>query len=373
MSSKVTIRQVAAQADVSIGTVSRVLNRHNNVSSENVTRVKKAVKELGYRPRLNGSTVVYPSRKRLRTGNICLFFSDCGTSWIENPIVVDTFRGADRACREYGFHLLLEMGEPDGRKVPRCLSENRVDGILLRASGQIPGFVREYAPEVPFVGITSKPENLPIHQVRPSHRSGAYEVTGYLWNQGHRRIAFVAREGSHAAFLARLGGYEEFMRSVGAYHPEWVKLGSSVASSVPLVDHPNVDELLQPLWDMPRELRPTAIVVGNDWTAAGIYAFAERKGISIPEDLSLVSFDNIDLCTQLKPQLTSYDLSFENVAHTATQVLYRMLLHPCGNEQSRSCTQVVLGKLYKRQSVRRLDCSNELTSLHGDAPSYSDD
>ena len=128
----VTITDVARAAGVSVGTVSRVLNGFTNITQTNFDRVQQAIKELGYEKCRSAEQLV--SRRngsRVRTGNIGMVFTEMGSDWASHPMVAAYSMGVERACEEKGFHALIEFSDGRGG-LPRCIRENKVDGLLVK-------------------------------------------------------------------------------------------------------------------------------------------------------------------------------------------------------------------------------------------------
>lgn len=349
----ITIRDVAAKANVSIGTVSRVLNGAAGVDPERLARVTKAIDDLGYRK--SGLAQALASRRSgaaVRTGNIGIVFTDMTHAWLGHPLLSRYISGVEKACREQGYHPIIELSEQQTDAVPSCVAEKKIDGLLVKATNNKPQFIDNLPDDLPVVGLSMSEPSFQFPQVAPDNIKGGMAVAEYLWDAGHRRIAFLCTEGRHRMFIGRYQGYEEFMRSRGAFDAELVRMDSAMEYvNTPSSSFPNVMADLRKLWDRPAEKRPTAIIAANDWMAAGIYNAALDMGIRIPDELSVVGTDNTsDLCNVLRPALTSYEVPLIETAYAAAQTLLEMIKNP--DKPRLGGTHLIAGKLVERASVR---------------------
>jgi LacI family transcriptional regulator len=353
--SSVTINRVAAHAGVSVGTVSRVLNGYANISPENLLRVQKAISSLGYQKRLPtlGSL---KNKAGVRTGNIGLVYAEMGSGWMHHPLISSYTFGVEEACRERGFHALIEL-PGDSHLVPRCVREGKIDGLLVKATVHVPAFVQDIAEGLPVVGIGFNDPSAPIYQVAPDDRGAGWMVADYLWQRGHRRIAYVCTTAQHPMFVARFHGYESYLRGMQAYLPERVVMEDEKElrelNAKPQETPPNMSDTVDRLWSLDKDEIPTAIITANDWMASGLYAALAQRGIRVPDDVSVVGFDNsTTICGYMVPSLTSFDLCFSAIARAATLQLLDQIENP--TRKVDPAIQLVRGCLIERESVRTL-------------------
>ncbi|XHR30488.1 MAG: LacI family DNA-binding transcriptional regulator [Chthoniobacteraceae bacterium] len=348
-----TITDVARSAGVSIGTVSRVLNGYTNITQANFDRVQQAIKELGYEKCRSAEQLVSRRNGRLaKTGNIGIIYANMSDAWMSHPLVSAYSIGVERACREAGFHALIEFwGGHDG--LPRCVREGKVEGLLIKASRCEPSFLKDVPDTVPIVSMGLDRPGSHIQQVAPDNRGGGWAVTEYLWELGHRRIAFVCNDRVHPMFLARFQAYEEFMRSKHAFSLALCALSDLDASGkTPEATPPDMSNVAREL--LSGEGRDiTAIIATNDWIAHGLYSALAEMKLSIPNDISIVGFDNtISICTSLRPQLTSYAIPFGEVGYVAAQKLFERINNPSSVWDK--SLHLIRGDVVERASVKRL-------------------
>lgn len=350
----VTLMDVARTAEVSIGTVSRVLNGKANIDPLNVERVRQAMKALGYQKReVSGA---HSRRRSNRSGtlNIGLVFAEIGKEWQRNSLVSAYAMGVEQGCQEIGFNVLVEM-LAEGQSLPRCVRESKVDGLLVKSTRRIPEFIKALPEGFPVVGIGFNAPDAKIHQVAPDDRGAGWLVTDYLWRCGHRRIAFVANDEDHPLFIARMQGYEAYLREKGAFCPSLVILSHrqgnwKLPEDKPQCMRSEVNRILAYSTSEP----VTAIIAANDWMARGLYIELDKRGISIPQDMSVVGFDNtVELCSSLHPALTSYGMPFAEVGRLAVQALMSRIDTPSLYTQRE--LHLVRGRVVERASVRTLE------------------
>lgn len=354
MGQTVTIKDVASRAEVSVGTVSRVLNGQSGIAPERLARVHQAILELGYRK--HSLAQMLASRRggsAARTGNIGLFFAEMGNAWVGHPLLSRYISGVEKACREQGYHVIVEIcSSPD--MLPDCVADEKIDGLLIKATNTKPIFIEKLPEGLPVVGLSMSEPSLQFPQVALDSIKGGWIVTEYLWNAGHRRIAFLSSEGRHRMFIGRYQGYEEFLRSHGAFDATLVVMDSLKPQVIdPASVFPNVSAELRLLWDRPADQRPTAIFAANDWMAGGIYAAAQDMGIRIPDELSIVGTDNSpEACSALRPALTSYEVPVIDASYAATQIVLDLIKNP---DKTRVIgMQSIVGELVERASVRTI-------------------
>lgn len=294
-----TIRTVAARAGVSKSLVSLVLQKSPHVSPEKRRAVLKAVAELGYRP-----DPVARSLAERRTRTIGVVIDD-----LSNPWYVELLDGLRPVLHEHGLRPLLADGrtEPDA---VQALSDLRVDGLVLvgtptaSAVDQVNGL----ASPIPTVVAGTREPLLPtVDVVANDDYRGAQLATAYLIELGHRRIAHIIGEGEVGRL--RRAGYDATAADAGVRRTcvagDWTEAtGQRVGS-----------ELLR------RADRPTAILAANDLSAVGVLAAADELGLRVPDDVSVVGYDNTVFARLHRLSLTSIDSHIAEVGQVAGRTL----------------------------------------------------
>lgn len=307
---KVTIKQVAEAAGVSIATVSRVVNRHSDVSSETRQIVERVLRERGYPA----------AGRRQRTA------PPTGLIGVTMPLVhpgyfAQILAGASEALYERDLRVMLcPTGHSHEREASLLdrLADGEADGAILVLPEESAGELRALARhDFPFVVVdprTEVPDGIPV--VCAAHSSGATQATRHLLALGHRRIGVIGGPANGVATQERLRGYHAALA------------GDGVVPDDCLVRYSNfrIDggrEQTAALLGLPDP--PTAIFAFNDSMAIGAMQEAAARGLRIPGDLSVVGFDDTVEATVVVPALTTVRQPLAEMGRTAVSVLLRQV------------------------------------------------
>ncbi|QKV81022.1 LacI family DNA-binding transcriptional regulator [Amycolatopsis sp. Hca4] len=328
-----TIRDVAARAGVSVATVSKVINERYGVSAATLARVRAVIEELGYE-----ASLVAQSLRNHRTNVIGILVADL------EPFSTELLKGAADAIRGSGFELVVysaggRTGDPLGweKRYLSRLSGTLVDGAVLVT----PTVSLDVVPGTPVVAVDphTGPSHLPT--IDSDNLRGAQLATEHLLDLGHRRIAFLAGRPDLQSAELRKTGYlraltaagitpDEDLIRIGAYDPE-----ISAASAHALLTGPD---------------RPTAVFAANDISAIATVDAARELGLAVPDDLSVVGFDNVPESALCSPPLTTVDQPIREMGHRAIRMLIALIN---GDEVERTHVTLDTG-LVVRRSTRAL-------------------
>ena len=306
------IKDVAARAGVSVGTVSNVLNRPDRVRPDTRSRVEAAMADLDF--------VRNESARQLRVGSsriVAYVFLDAG-----NPFFTDVARGAEDACREQGLALVMCNSDGDSGREGEYLDlllQQRVHGVLITsvdyANPRLRSLTTLGLPVVLVDRRTSAGEgwcSVGVDDVL----GGELAVT-HLIEQGHRRIAFIGGPTAIPQVADRLRGSERAMAAAGRAEDDLVVVLTetlTVASG---------REAAQRLVGLPARRRPTAAFCANDLVALGLLQQLVRQGISVPDDIAIVGYDDIDFAAAAAVPLTSVRQPRHQLGRTAAELLLR--------------------------------------------------
>lgn len=338
----VTIKHVAADAQVSLQTVSRVINNEPNVRPEMKQRVQAAIDKLGYVPsiaaqRMSGSRSYLILAINDRDRTIADWQARQGVDWIDQMLL-----GGMLKCAEHGYRMIFELVDTHSDHVERellgAIAALQPDGIILTPphsdNPQIVGFLAEQ--DIPFVRIGSH-ENGAGMPVSMDDDGSARRATRHLIDHAHARIGFIAGSQEYNLSGWRVAGWEAEMASAGLATEGLLAEGDfSYASG-----EAAARQLLS------RTPRPTAIIASNDQMALATLEVARGLGLAVPDDLSLISFDNTPLMNFTQPPLTSVD---QPIAATASKAVELIIAAQKGQQTSPGLS-VVPGGLVERGSV----------------------
>jgi LacI family transcriptional regulator len=330
----VTIREVATRADVSPMTVSRVVNASPRVSPETRRRVESAIGELGYVP--NRLARGLSQRK---TGTLGVLVPD-----IANPFFTNVVRGAEEVAWRSGFHVLLCNTDGDLERERGYLQDMvafRVEGLLIApVSDSTRPMLRAVRRNgVPFVLVDRSIGGYDCDVVQGDSIVGARRLVDHLLGLGHRRIALVTERSDISTARDRLLGYRQALEDAGVpFDEELVAVSSAIHTAGATDATRGLLSLADP---------PTAIFAVNNVTAIGAAVAVREAGLSVPEDLALVCFDDIEHASTISPFLTVMAQPAETFGTLAAQLLLDRI---AGRATDRARTVVLPPDLIVRRS-----------------------
>ncbi len=296
----VTIKDVAALAGVSPSTVSRTCKNNPSISEETKERVRRAMIQLGYEPNFQASNL---ASQNSRTIGIILPVS--ARDAYENPFYLEAIRGVSQFCNQRQYINTVITGKDDEEvlQAMRTMARSgQVDGfIVLYSKQQDPVIDYLYNEGLPYVliGKAYQYANQTVYIDNDNLLAGQ-EATEYLYQLGHRRIAFLGSDSSLMFSADRKSGYQTALlrRSLPLREDYCVEV-----SSIPRDGDALIHRLLK------NQDRPTAIVVSDDILAVALERSCIEMDLSIPKDLSIISFNNSLFARLTSPQLTSIDIN----------------------------------------------------------------
>lgn len=314
----VSVREVAAAAGVSVGTVSNVLNRPDKVAEGTVQRVRDAIDELGF--------VRNDAARQLRAGrsrSIGLIVLDAG-----NPFFADVARGAEARADEDRLSVLLGNSDEDAARENGYLDlfrEQRVNGVLITpASDDVAGIQRLADSGTPVVLVDHEIPGSGFCSVSVDDVEGGYLATRHLLEIGRRRIAFLAGPGSIAQVANRLEG----ARRAVAEEPD----AELEVIEVPALTVLHGREAGESIVERVAAERPDAVFAANDLLAVGLMqALTILGSVRVPEDIALIGYDDIDFASATVVPLTSIRQPARLIGHTAVDLLLRSIDDPEGD------------------------------------------
>ncbi len=302
---RVSIRDIAKEAGVSISTVSRVINNSAYVSPELKRKVLAAVEKLGYRP-----SGVARSLRKGRTKIIGFIIPD-----ITNPFFPEIVRGAEDYLRKKGYTLILCNSDNDMKqeiKLVETLMEKNVDGLLFTGAGNENPVLEKYIKKgLITVFLDRILEGVNSSYVVVDNKKGMKLLLEFLWRSGHTSYVFINGNKYLFSAVERHEAFIEFVnihkvKDYKHYFGEFTyEFGYSFGKKI--------------------EKLPDVIVCGNDLIAYGVIDALEERGYSIPDDVSITGFDDIFFSRHYKPPLTTVRQPSYKLGYEAAKLLVRML------------------------------------------------
>ena len=321
----VTIQDVAKSAGVSVSTVSRVLNGKVDVASETQDRILSVIDDLGYTTNLAAR-----SMRSFKKNMVGLIMPD-----IAYPFAIEVMKGVNHAIAESEFDLLVYT-TGDVRKSGRASHEQKyvsllnnsiTDGVIIVAP-----VAGEFSTDEPIVSIDPLMQNPNYPSVHATNYQGALDAMEYLLGLGHQCIGFISGRAELESSNRRLKGYRDALEKAGIPVDERLIISGDYTTES---GAKGARELLS------LEKPPTAIFASNDQTAMGVFQVAGEMGIRVPDDLSVMGFDNI---TESKYMgLTTIDQFISEMGFVATQMLIKLINgEPLDTQTYRMQTRLVL-------------------------------
>lgn len=332
-----TIIDVARESGVSYSTVSRVLNGYEFVKPSTRAKVLEAAKKLGYVPNQQARSLAGG-----RSNLIGVLVPG-----IDNGYISELMRGIDEELAKSGYNLILyTTRRQDGREstYAATIMNGAADGLLL----VVPTTSSHYLPllrqhRFPHVMIDQTDMSGESAFVDATNWQGAYDATQYLIGLGHQRIGFIAGLAGVSSGVDRQRGYQAALADHGLpLNPDLIVPGDYLESGGYAAT--------QALLSLPE--RPTAIFAANDLSAFGAMEAAAQRGLRIPDDISLIGFDNIPQTALVFPKLTTVHQPLEQMGQVAVKMLLEQLDNSKNDQSPRHVTLAT--QLVIRDSCRAI-------------------
>lgn len=335
----VTIYDIANRANVSAMTVSRVINNTGRISEKTRAKVKRVMEEMNYVPNQNARSLVLQ-----QTRTLFLLITD-----IANPFYTTLARGAEDAAIKNQYRLLFGNSDENPGKENEYIHtilSTRVDGVLVAPAGDpsLPHLEKLQQHKVPFVLLDREVPGIESDIVLGDSKEGGRKLVEHLAQMGHRRIAMINGSSSISSARLRLQGYQEAMKLNDL---PWHEYDIHEASFGPSSDLSGIEAWLDAMPEL-----PTAIVAGNNVLALEVMSVLRRRGISVPEQISLVCFDDFGPFAELSPFMTVVAQQAYQFGYLGMQLLIERIQE---QERAGSWKKIVLpAELVVRRSVADL-------------------
>ena len=334
----ITIKEVAEKAGVSQSTVSLVLNNKKSVRESTRKKVLQVIEEMDFHPRRSARTLA--SKK---TGNIGFVISDAHFTRAE-PFYTRIFLGCEFEARQFDYYIVLTSVENafSRRNLPRFLKEGNVDGVIAAGSMNDNWLYEIRKMGIPVVLIDYYPPKQKWPCVLIDNAEGAREAVHYLQELGHTRIAFIGGSAYHPSIRERFRGYMLAMGDAGLEYPEWVVRDEAET---------RVEDGYRAMRKiLSRDALPSAVFAANDAMALGALKAIREKGLKVPEDISIVGFDNIEVTNHTEPPLTTMSVRMEEMGAIAVNMIHDII------DQKKSLQEKILVPvdLVKRSSCKAI-------------------
>ncbi len=334
----VTMKDIALELGVSIGTVSKVLRDHPDISVETRDRVRKRIRELNYRPNLTARALVTG-----RTHTIGLVVPD-----LVHPFFGEVAGGLSKVLRKKGYSLIIASSDEDLELENRAIEQllaRRVDALILASSQSDSEFYHNVEKQkTPFILIDRRPEGAKVNFVGGNDEEIGRMATEHLIERGCRRIAHIGGPGISTA-VGRLRGYRQALESHGlVFDLKYVISREHADEDSDATGYQAMNELLA------GKRPPDGVFCYNDPTAMGAMQAAIEKGVRIPEDVAFIGSGNVRYSKFLRVPLSTIDQQSEQIGDRAAKLALQLIE---SKTQPKPSTILLAPRLVSRESSAR--------------------
>jgi len=320
----VTIKEVAIDAGVSIGTVSRVINQHPKVSMENVERVNQAIKKLGY--------VIKQSKENHDITNVGLIFLGLDRSLVTLPIISEGIHSVQERLNEHGVNTFI-ADVPDLKKIPKFIEQNNVDGLILKGpiSRALPekgmNQLCDSLRKLPTVWILGRPENSWQDHCGTDNYEIGKLAAHYLFEKKHHKIAVINLQPNHSVHNERVASFiwhSNQLGNVADYY--FAKLTAKSEVPFPVSNESNLENMEELINNIVHsKIKYTAVFVPSDTMANLFYIACRNRDMKIGKDISIISCNNERaIISNLEPSLTTISINIKELSYRAVdQLIWR--------------------------------------------------
>lgn len=342
--SQITLRDVAKQAGVSVGTASQALNNRPNVSPETRARVLEVAASMGYQMPMRVA-ISETESPPIEVMGILVKQDNSGPLAL-NPFYSYVLSGAERECQRRNISLMYANLPVDhlSRPIsyPLMLTNNQVDGVLVLGTFLEDTIERiQETANLPIVLVDAYAPGQPFDSVVSDNINGAYQAVSYLIRQGHRHIGLVgSRSDAYPSIRERRKGYTRALKHHQLDQTRYIEDSEQTSEGV----------FAATLRLLDRAPEITAIFACNDNMAMGVMNAARELDLTIPDDLSLIGFDDIDLAQEVRPALTTVHVDKVMMGVVGVRKLIERAENPGGS----AMTTTISTQLIVRESVAKI-------------------
>lgn len=307
---KLTVKEIAKMANVSVTAVSFVLNDKPGVSDETRKRVQKIIDETGFKPNLNSKKLLLN-----KSFNICLMINSFSSPF-EDLFYFEVTRGILSRSRKYKYNITIAKPSVSRNELPDIVYSGDTDGIIFMQDINQKLMDKAIACGIPSVVVDSHSIDERIPSVTPDYKKATSDATNHLIEHGHKKIAIIASKTVPSFYKQTLAGFKDTMKAHSITpNPDFYGISA--------INEDTAYEAAHQL--LTREDKPTAIVCTVDSFAIGAMRCAKDLGLSIPEDISFIGIDDILLSRYIEPKLTTIGIDKVMMGEMAMDMLLQKI------------------------------------------------
>lgn len=334
----VTIKDVAKAAGTSVSTVSKVLNGHYSISEETAARVRQVMRELNYYPSASAQSFAKGT-----TRSVAMLANLGANIAFQNPHMFEIIAGLEETLRSKGYRLFLRGVDAAGayEAAEEIISRRSADAVAIHVSVMThPLSALLTRLRFPHIVLGAPNFESQVCWIDNNNVYSGMIAASYLVAQGYRRIAFIGGEYYDLGSTLRLQGVRQGLKDAGyRLEDQYIRLGESTRED----GYRMTGKLLE------ERTLPDAIICANNYIAMGCVDAIRRRGMKIPEQIGVMTFDDYPFSQIIEPKLTVVDINVRDMGKQAGRFLVDMIRHPNMQVQ----TYVTTSNLMERQSTAR--------------------
>ena len=332
---RVTVKEIAKMAGVSVTAVSFVINNKPGVSDETRKKVKEIINRTGFKPNLNSKRLLLN-----KSFNICLLTNPYSSPF-DDLFYFEITKGILNQSRKYGYNIVISKPVMPKEDLPDIVRSGDTDGMIFMQDIDLSLIEKAAASRIPFVIIDSHTTNANVTSINPDYCEAAYNATSFLIKNGHKKIAMIASETVPDFFTQTKLGFEKALADNDL----------PMISEFSDITAQNEDTAFEAAKRIiSSENRPTSILCTVDSFAIGAIRCAREYGLSVPDDISVMGIDDILLARYIEPKLTTVGIDKEQMGILAMDLLQKKI----NKEEAESILLPM--NIIVRDSVKNLNC-----------------
>lgn len=339
-----SMKDIAAACQVSIATVSKALNDHSDIGEETKERIRQAAKELGYQPNSSARTL-----KTNRSNNIGVLFMDEAQSGLTHHYFSHVLNAIKQEAESRGYDITFLNGSrqrKDGMTYLAHAKYRALDGVIIAcvdfSDPEVLELVRSDLPVVTIDHVFNE-----CISVVSNNAKGMEDLVRFVAEMGHRKVAYIHGKDRSMVTKTRISAFYRYAEEMGFYSPE------EYDGEAPYLNLDEVEQATNRMLDLPNP--PTCIFYPDDFSSMGGRNAIQARGLKIPEDISIVGFDGLNIAKLIEPKLTTLEQNTEELGKVAAQKMVDLIEKP---KTTLIEMIVVNGKVAPGSTVANLNHSN---------------
>jgi len=306
---KLTIKDIAKKAGVSVTSVSFVINNKPGISESTREKVQRIIKETNFKPNLNSKKLVLN-----KSFNICLIMNRF-SSLFDDLFYFEIMRGIINKSMKCNYNVIISKAVNSQNELPDLIYSGDADGIIFMQNVSDTLLEKASDSSIPFVVIDSHLSDKNVTSINPNYRKATYDATTYLINHGHTDIAIISKH-TPGFYEQTVSGFYDAMKAHKL-------VPNSDFNSLSAVDESSAYSVAKALFQKANP--PTAVLCTVDSFAIGVMRAAKDMKLSIPEDVSIIGIDDILLSRYIEPKLTTLGVDKEAIGSLAMDIIIKKI------------------------------------------------